>query len=588
MSVPLRRRHGILLICLSLALGAFGSEVARAQLSPVVVSQASCGCDDWSCPLCQEEACDAHPIPGMQASPWNATVEPPVRYQPPFVPQPTPPDPFVDDDSSGVPELPAVTPATPNTPSRLVPGPALDPSTIASPGSLGPDSVGTGNAPQLAFSEQSAAFGGRRLSVPDMIGPFFGPTGGQSVLLDRSSFSVLAQGFTVSGFTFDENASLVYETSTSTNPNDFFSLGVGRFEDGDLVFDVTEPIPPNDAPTSPSPDHSFDGGTARLANGGTSFMDGDLWRVDYSFSRPVLVEIPLATSTVVGQMRIAENTNPRPRDRVFMNYSLFDGVRLLPGGVTVNRFSPGFEKTFWNGDASFEMRFPFATTLSSNIVLDAPDLGKLEFGDLYMVGKFLMLDTGPFAFSAGLAVTIPTADDNRVFLDGAGGRVELARVNNESIHLMPFVGCVRERGRAFSIAFAQLDFDATGNEVMINPTGDGLVHAGKLQEATYAEFNWSMGYWLLDRSSRRHRLTRFAPMGEIHYRRSLDNSDFVRRGAIMVGSDLETVDYLGAVAGGVFQFGRSSRLTVGYTTMIGNDTDQQFDGELRAFWNQYF
>ena len=489
------------------------------------------------------------------------------------------PDPFVDDDRRDVPQFPAVTP-TPDGNSGIVPDPGLD-SADDAPSALG-------NAPQLAFSEQSAAFAGRRLSVPDMIGPFFGPASGESILVERAPFSVTAHGFTVSGFTFDQNSSLVFETSSSTAANDFFSVGVGRIEGGDLVFDVSEPVPPNDAPTSPGPHFSYDGGTARLVNGGTGFMDGDLWQIDYGFSQQVLVEVPISTSTVVGQMRIAENTNPRPRDRVFMNYSLFDGVRLLPGGVTVNRFSPGFEKTFWDGNASFEMRFPFATTLNSNIVLDAPDLGKIEFGDIYLVSKFLLLDTGPFAFSAGLAATVPTADDNRVYVNGVQGMTELARVNNEAVHLMPFIGCVRERGRLFSIGFAQLDFDVTGNAVAINTSGTGLVAAGQIQEQTYAELNWSMGYWLVEPGSRAGRVTGFATMGELHYRRSLGESDYVHRGTVMVGSDLESVEYIGGVIGGVFQCGESSRLTVGYTTMIGNDSDQQFDGELRAFWNQYF
>ncbi len=56
---------------------------------------------------------------------------------------------------------------------------------------------------------------------------------------------------------------LAYETSQDQVANDFFSVGPGRLtEDGLVVFDISEPVPPSDAPTAPDPSYVYDGGTA--------------------------------------------------------------------------------------------------------------------------------------------------------------------------------------------------------------------------------------------------------------------------------------------------------------------------------------
>ncbi len=72
-------------------------------------------------------------------------------------------------------------------------------------------------------------------------------------------------------------------------------------------------------------------------------------------------------------MKLSENTSPIPRDRVFVNYSYFDNVPLQQGGVDVNRFVPGFEKTFFNGITSVEVRAPMASTLDQRSAHDRPE-----------------------------------------------------------------------------------------------------------------------------------------------------------------------------------------------------------------------
>ncbi len=128
---------------------------------------------------------------------------------------------------------------------------------------------------------------------------------------------------------------------------------------------------------------------------------------------------------------------------MFVNYSLFDNVPLVPGGVTVNRFSPGFEKTVLDGWASFEMRFPLASTLDSSFAVDGPaQTGRVQFGDLYMVGKYLVARTERAVLSAGLVLTVPTANDLQVFLSSGE---QLVQVRNQTVHLMPFLGWLYAR-----------------------------------------------------------------------------------------------------------------------------------------------
>jgi len=73
---------------------------------------------------------------------------------------------------------------------------------------------------------------------------------------------------------------------------------------------------------------------------------------------------------VVGRTKIAENTSPIPQDRCLFNYSYFDNVPLYPGGVNVQRITPGIEKTCLGGMMSVEMKVPMAVTLDTTVTQD--------------------------------------------------------------------------------------------------------------------------------------------------------------------------------------------------------------------------
>jgi hypothetical protein len=203
-----------------------------------------------------------------------------------------------------------------------------------------------------------------------------------------------------------------------------------------------------------------------------------------------------------------------------------------------------------------------------------------------MALKFLLLETSQGAFSAGLAMTVPIADDVYV---RTTSRKPLVTIENESVHLMPYVGWLWRHGeRFFCHGFAQVDVDANGNPVAVNATGLGLAQVGRVQDTTYLQADWGLGYLHPVRRGRWGSLVRVVPTLELHYTRSLQETDFVETADFRIGQARDKFQLLNGVVGSTFDFQRNSSLTVGYVTPLGNGSDQLFDGELRAFWNRYY
>jgi hypothetical protein len=287
----------------------------------------------------------------------------------------------------------------------------------------------------------------------------------------------------------------------------------------------------------------------------------------------------------VGRVKIAENNSPLPRDRVFHNYSYFGNVPLTSTGVDVNRFIPGFEKTFFHGRASVEMRFPFAATLDSVIVADGDlNTSEVEFGNIGIPLKLLLCQNSNLALSVGLQVALPTADDTQVQLaDGT----PLVRIENESLHLMPFVGLLlTPNDRLFMQSFVQVDTDTEGNPVLVTDFDGGLVPVGSLDDVTFLYVDLSLGYWLI-RGDHPHGLTGVAPTLELHINTALDDPQGLQTGNLRVGNFNTPLDSTNLVVGTMFEWSQNTTLTLGYATPVSGD-DRQFDGELRVIFNHRF
>lgn len=290
----------------------------------------------------------------------------------------------------------------------------------------------------------------------------------------------------------------------------------------------------------------------------------------------------------LGRMKMAENNSPIPRDRVFFNYSLFTGVPLAQNPITVNRFSPGFEKTFLDGLASFEVRTPFGTSLDNDVMANGLTSDtEFQFGNLFLALKGVLLQHNNWLLTGGTSVLVPTAQDTRV-IDPISN-AEFLRIENESTHIMPFLGgAYLPSDLWFAQWMVQCDIDANGNPVTTT-NGTQRTHIGTLQDFTLLYTDISLGYWLYKSGyNGRQTITGIAPVAEVHYNRALNDADMVADANNVVSNTLTDFDNVNIQVGLIFNIHNNSRLGLGYATPLGNTHDRVFDNEFRVTFNRYF
>lgn len=303
---------------------------------------------------------------------------------------------------------------------------------------------------------------------------------------------------------------------------------------------------------------------------------------------------PVIPGAAVGRVKWSESNSPIPQDRLLFNYSYFDNVPLTDEGVNVNRFSPGFEKTFFGGAASVEVRVPFASTVESDLFLfDSTNTSEVELGNLVVSTKALLYDTGTFAVATGLGLALPTAQDVEV----KAGDITVAEVRNRSVHLLPYIATVyTPTDRLFAMTNLQFDVDANGNPVYVtgqrgtpDPTAD-LARAGTLDDTTFVYVDMSIGYWvyLADCPKSGCGINGIAPTLELHWNRTVEDSDSVRFGVLEIGGQTGRIDVWNIVLGANVLLGQDKRLLLAYTTAAGSGSDRQFDGELRVHFDWRF
>lgn len=323
----------------------------------------------------------------------------------------------------------------------------------------------------------------------------------------------------------------------------------------------------------------------------------------YDYILEVNVPTPSAGTGGVGRSRIAENGAVRPEYRVFFDYGYFDQVGFMRGGDGVHRFTPGIEIPFFDGMTSIEVRLPFASTLDSTIFSTGiTSTDQTQFGNIALYLKAMLMERETWGVSGGLGIIFPTADGLEVSFAGSGPLVE---IDNDAHHLQPFLGAYyAPNERFFTQGFFQLDFDANGNPVAINPDGAGLREAGTLHDSAFAFLDWSIGYWLVRGDSapvlpvssfreegqviqQDHQIG-LAPTLELHYARSLEDAEQVSAGNLQVGNFADNVDVLTVVVGTNIEIGENTNIGLGYATPLTGGNNDPFDGAFRLTFNQFF
>jgi hypothetical protein len=326
--------------------------------------------------------------------------------------------------------------------------------------------------------------------------------------------------------------------------------------------------------------------------------------------------------------KVADNSSPIPRDRVFFNYHHYHnaynvtsefGPLVRARNVNDDTFLFGLERTFLDGCLSAEVRVPFSQALSSSQrgntsvieteqdfvrTVDLLDDRDTEFGDVAVAFKALLYRDWHSALAAGLGITFPTADDVQVqFADQAFGFVEETRVdvNNGTTFVSPYIGFLATPNcRIFIQGFAQVDFPIGENEVSVrrsftidqSPPVVFFRGQGELESQMTLALDLQVGYWLY-RCPEAGCLNGVAALVELHYLTALEDADILTLGeefgeAILVGNTFNRFDFLNLTAGFTFEIGNRSLLTIAGVAPLRDEDDRTFDAELQIQFNYFF
>ncbi len=291
-------------------------------------------------------------------------------------------------------------------------------------------------------------------------------------------------------------------------------------------------------------------------------------------------------------IKIAEDSRPLPTDRVFFDFNYFDRANTTADGTSIGleRYTLGFEKTFFNGHASVEVRGPIDTGLNrrqSDQNSTSANEGTV-FGDLTITPKVLLVQTREFALAVGVTIGLPTTPDEQYTT--VGSPTIDVRIHSEDVHLAPFVGLqIAHDEHFFAIGYLQVDFDANGDRVseeilQVDPV------IGRLRSPTLLYGDLSMGYWLYrDRTGCdcgvNHYITGLAPIVELHYTTALQDAHSVG----LITPLRNRMDALDMTAGVNLQLGACSSLTLADAFPLRTrGGDKLFDGELIVQFNRRF
>ncbi len=312
------------------------------------------------------------------------------------------------------------------------------------------------------------------------------------------------------------------------------------------------------------------------------------------------LQIPNAAESVLGRQIVADDSSPLPRDRVFFDYDYFYQVPFSPKGVNVNLFTTGLEKTFLDGRLSAEVRIPFGTTLDNDSLVSPGHVvhGRTpwiyhsgettELGNVAIGAKALLIRVpDELAVSAGLFVSVPTADDLEVtgLLAPLHNPSATLRFKNQSVHVAPYVGALwTPMNRLFAQGFLQLDFDANGQQAVLENSGSS-VDLGTLRDQTFIYCDANFGYWIV-----RDPTWNWAGMLEIDYNASLNRPDSVNvsPGQVNLTAGQGNVNLFDLLLGTTLRFQENKTITVAYGFALGAGQDEQFTRQVRVTLNWFF
>ena len=424
------------------------------------------------------------------------------------------------------------------------------------------------------------------------IGDFYGGALRTISMSETQSYAFHTQGFIASGAPGSASAVLVFEANGGI-PDDFTTIGLGQDLDGSGdgfadTFNMSEPLPPNEVPTSPGPGYTFDGGTVVFTGDATTTSPiagvfpasgpNNTWYASYSFSREMQLTAPIGGLSM-RRIKLSEQNSPLPTHRVYGSLNYYDDVPN--GGGDITRYFVGIEKAFFHDQISLDLRMPFASTLDSDQTTAGVSGRNSEFGNIVLTAKALLLRRQSWLLSGGVGVGFPTADDTRILSAQSGA--EVLRIDNDSFHILPFfAGRWTPASRCYLQWFLQWDVDANGNDVRARPNNGALSNIGRLQDQTLTFVDVSIGHWL--RNDRSKKLWGIVPTAELHYSTTSQDADTVSGNGFQIGNTTNRYDVLNMTLGSHFMFCNNWTVTPAMAIPLRRDNldDKQFDYEALA------
>jgi hypothetical protein len=285
---------------------------------------------------------------------------------------------------------------------------------------------------------------------------------------------------------------------------------------------------------------------------------------------------------LVGRNKYFDDGSPLPRDRVFVDYSHVGDFQGLGTSFDVNRYVFGAERTFLDGSGSVEVRVPFAGTVDSDqIGGQALDVNDAEFGNVGLLFKGSLFRNANWIVTAGLGLSMPTADDSRLLFEGR----TILEIRNQAWLIQPIlVAAWAPNDRFYAQAGLQFDFAANGNPVNVRSPGGEFAQRGVLTDQTYLYTSAAVGYWLYQSDT--NYLSGVSLQGELHYNRTLGNRDFVLTGSALVTDLNDNLDVLNGTTGVNFVLNDRAVLALGVSFPL--DDEWLYDWSLLARLNVRF
>jgi hypothetical protein len=307
-------------------------------------------------------------------------------------------------------------------------------------------------------------------------------------------------------------------------------------------------------------------------------------------NRPSTVVTQILTGGGSRYIPIGENNKPLPMDRMYFLFNGFNNVLTTTDVINnrtydsdLQRYTFGFEKTFFEEQASLEIRFPLSSSLDMNLPNYSTSTGTVS--NLTLVTKYLLSKTESTAIATGIGFGIPTGES----FSGTSG-LETFRLRNQALYLIPYIGLMHNFNENwFTTAYLQVEIGTNGDTFEVKNAGT----LGKINAQTFGRLDLAVGRWLMRDMGYRF-LDGIALVNEYHYVTSLNDGDVslsngqIGLCSVAVGATDNRVDYLNTTLGVHFQLTDLANLRVSGVFPMRTQPDRQFDSEVQVSFNRMF